>query len=79
MSQLHLGLISHVLQDLSRKAFPIASLTQHSFPLQGTEVTGVTEHLYNINNNFYNNAYTRTDPVIFVFIIIIIIIITFLY
>ncbi len=24
MFQLHLGLISHVLQDLSRKAFPIA-------------------------------------------------------
>ncbi len=29
-SQLHLGLISHVLQDRSRKAFPIAFLLQRS-------------------------------------------------
>ncbi len=29
-SQLHIGLISHVLQDLSPKAFPKASLTQRS-------------------------------------------------
>ncbi len=40
-SQLHLGLISHVLQDLSRKR--LKTLMQCSFPLQGTDVTVVTE------------------------------------
>ncbi len=40
-SQLHLGLISHLLQDLSRKAFPIAFLMQQSSPIMRTEKTEV--------------------------------------